>query len=115
MAYDYRKLSKSHWYTEERCWFTTSKPFFPKMFTNPGLLLTNIAAYVEPKLNSSFLSRQAFRTPVFNDRWPVQTGNIDMYCCSKPTALALSAGVIRRRVMEMLSVFSSMKNSANEV
>ena len=58
------------------------------------------------KLNSPFSGRQAFRTPAFNDRWPIQTGNaIDTYCCSIPTTLALSAVVIRRRMMEMLSVF----------
>ena len=40
------------------------------------------------------------------DRWPIQTDNvIDMYCCSIPTALALSAVVIRRTMMDMLSVF----------
>ena len=28
--------------------YTTSKPFFPKMFTNPGLLLTNVAVCDKP-------------------------------------------------------------------
>ena len=57
------------------------------------------------KRNLSFSGRQAFRTPALNDRWPIQPGNIiNTYCCSIPTALALSAVVIRRRMVEM-SVF----------
>ena len=52
------------------------------------------------KLNSSFSGHQAFRTPAFNGRRPIQKGNvIDTYCCSIRTALALSAVVIRRRMM----------------
>ena len=57
---------------------------------NPGLLLTNVAVYDKPNRTSSFSGRQSFRTPAFNDRWPIQTGNvIDTYCCSIPTAFAL--------------------------
>ena len=29
-------------------YLTASKPIFPKMFTNPGLLLTNVSAYDKP-------------------------------------------------------------------
>ena len=44
--------------------------------------------------------------PAFNDPWPIQTDNvIDTYCCSIPVALGLSAMVIRRTMMKMLSVF----------
>ena len=58
------------------------------------------------KLNLSFSGRQAFRTPTFNDRWPIQTANvIDTYCCNILTARVLSAVVIRRVMMEILSVF----------
>ena len=105
MAYDCRKGSKSHWYTMARCWFTTNKPFFPpRIFTNPGLLLTNVPIY--DKLHASFSGHQAFQTPAFNDRWPIQTSKvIDTYCCSISTALALSAVEIRHMMMEMLSVF----------
>ena len=73
-AYDNRKGNKSQRYTTARCWYTTRKTFFPKMFTNPGLLLTNVAVYNKP--NSSFSGRQAFRTPAFNDWWSVQTDNV---------------------------------------
>ena len=37
-------------YTTARCWYTTSKPLFPRMFTNPGLLLTKVAVYDKPNL-----------------------------------------------------------------
>ena len=48
----------------------------------------------------------AFQTLAFNDQCPIRTGNvIDTYCCSIPTALVLSAVVIRRMMKEMLSVF----------
>ena len=47
-AYDYRKGSKSRWYTTSRCCYTTSKPFFSRKFTNTGLLLTNVAVYDKP-------------------------------------------------------------------
>ena len=40
---------------------------------------------------------------------------IDTYCCSIPRALALSAIVVRRMMMEMLSFFVSVKLSANEL
>ena len=53
-AYDYRKGSKSHWYTTARCWYMTSKPFFPKMFTNPGLPPTNVAVYDQPNKTHHF-------------------------------------------------------------
>ena len=59
----------------------------------------------QTKLNSSFSDRQSFRTSAFNDRGPMQTDNVsDTYCCSRPTALATSAVVIRRMMVEM-SVF----------
>ena len=65
------------------------------------------------KLNSSFSGRKSFRTPVFNDSGLMQTGNIsDKYCCNRPTALALSAVVIRRMIMEIVSVF--LFSEANE-
>ena len=36
----------------------------------------------QTKLNSSFSGRQSFRSPAFNDRRPIQMGNvIDTYCC----------------------------------
>ena len=36
----------------------------------------------QTKLNSSFSGRQSFRTPAFNDRGPMQIGNvIDTYGC----------------------------------
>ena len=47
-AYDYRKGCKSRWYTTARVWYTTSKPFFSRMFTNPYFLLTNVAVYDKP-------------------------------------------------------------------
>ena len=43
-----RKGNKSCWYTTARFWYTTSKPFFPSMFTNPVLLLINVAVYDKP-------------------------------------------------------------------
>ena len=56
------------------------------------------------KLNSSFSGRKSFRTPVFNDRGLMQTDIVsDTYCCHRPTALALSAVVIRRMMVETLS------------
>ena len=55
-AYDYGKGSKSRWYTTARCWYTTSKPFSPRMFTNPGLLLTNVAVYDKQTELSTFRS-----------------------------------------------------------
>ena len=53
-AYDYRKGIMSRWYTTARCWYTTSEPFFPKMFSNPGLLLTNVAVYDKPNWSHHF-------------------------------------------------------------
>ena len=53
-AYDYRKGSKSRWYTTARCWYTTSKQFFPKVFTNPDLLLTNVIVYDKPNWTHHF-------------------------------------------------------------
>ena len=53
-AYDNRKGSKSQRYTTARCWFTTSKTFFLRMFTNPGLLLTNVAVYDKPNWTRHF-------------------------------------------------------------
>ena len=53
-AYDHRKGSKSHLYTTARCWYTTKKPFVPKMFTNPGILLTNVAVYDKPNWTHHF-------------------------------------------------------------
>ena len=47
MAYDYRKESKSHWYT-------TRKPFFPENVTNPSLLPTNVAVYEKPNWTPQF-------------------------------------------------------------
>ena len=54
MAYDYRKGNKSHWYTTTSCWYTTSEPFFPKMFIHPGLLLTAVAVYDKPNWTHNF-------------------------------------------------------------
>ena len=51
-AYDYRKGSKSRWYTTARCW-----PVFLKTFTNPGLLPTNV----------QFTINQIFRSPDISD------------------------------------------------
>ena len=47
-AYDYRKESKRRWYTIARCLYATSQPFCPRMFTYPGLMLTNVAVYDKP-------------------------------------------------------------------
>ena len=47
-VYDYSKRNKSRWYTTARRWYKIRKPFFPKMFTNPGILLTNVAVYDKP-------------------------------------------------------------------
>ena len=60
-AYDYRKGSKNRWYTMARCRYSPSKRFFPKMFTNPGLLLTNVAIYDKP---TEFI---IFRSPGISD------------------------------------------------
>ena len=53
-AYDYRKGSKSLWYTTARCWYTASKPSFQRMFTNPGLLLTDVPVYERPNWTHQF-------------------------------------------------------------
>ena len=53
-AYDYRKGSKSRCYTTARCWYTTRNPFFPRMFTNPGVLLTNVTVYDKPNWTHHF-------------------------------------------------------------
>ena len=74
---------------------------FPKMFTNP-VSCWQMSQFTINQTETSFSGRQTFRKPAFNDRWPIQTGNvINTYCCSMPMALAL----IRRRMMEMLCVF----------
>ena len=44
---DYRKESKTHFYATKRCWLTTRKPFFTKMFTNLRFLLANVAVHDE--------------------------------------------------------------------
>ena len=97
-AYDYRKGSTSRWYTTARCWYTTSKPFFQRMFTNPGRLLTNVAVYDRPNWTHHFQVARHF------GRRHSTIGGL-YRCCSIPTALVLSAAVIRRVMMEMLSVF----------
>ena len=63
---DYRSESKSRWY---------ATAFLLRMFTNDKR--RNLW---QTKLTMSFSGRQAFRTPAFNDRGPLQTGNVsDMY------------------------------------
>ena len=53
-SYDYREKNKSRWYTTARFWYTRSNPFFPRMFTNPSLLLTNVAVYDKPNRTHHF-------------------------------------------------------------
>ena len=42
---DNRKESKRHFYATKRCWLTTRKPFFTKIFTNPSFLPANVAVH----------------------------------------------------------------------
>ena len=77
-AYDYRKESKSRWYTTARCWHTTSKPVFLKIFTIPGLLPTNVAVYYKPDFQ---ITRHFGRRHLTIGG--LQTGSVtDTYCCT---------------------------------
>ena len=59
-AYDYRKESKSRWYTTARGWYKTSKQFFPRMLQIP----------ISYRQMSQFTTNQAelliFRSPVIS-------------------------------------------------
>ena len=107
-----QRKSKSRKYTTARCWYTTSiKPFFPTMFINSGLLLSDLTVFVKPNWTHHYMS---FRTSAFNDLGPMLKGNVsDSYCCSRPTALVLSAVVIRHMMMKCCLLFS-VKHSAKK-
>ena len=100
------KKRKSRWYksTTARFWYSTIKLFSSENVYKSQSPTDKCRSLRLTKLNSSFPGRESFWTPAFNDRGPMQTGN-DTYCCSRPTALALSAVVIRRMMVEMVSVF----------
>ena len=105
-AYDYKKRSKSRWYTTAKCWYTTSKPFYKSR--SPAdkcrslhactINQTELIIFSSPGILDAGIQRSVAYTDGQRNRYT--------YCCSIPTALALSAVVIRRGMMEMLSVFS---------
>ena len=103
-AFDYRTVSKS-------CWYTTSKCLYMISHFSWECLQIPVSCWQMSQFTINQIKLIIFRSPgildaAFNDRWPIQTDKvIDMYYCSIPTALALSAVVIRRTMMEMLSVF----------
>ena len=95
-AYDYRSDSKSRWYATARCWYTTGKPFLPRMFTNPGLLLTNVAVCDKPFCHCQVARHFGRRYSTY----AYAVGQCKRYVYHStfciPTALALSSVVIRR-------------------